>query len=114
MEQITFDQFCHEYCDGLYTPDLPRDKQCTGYNLLLKMINENITPATIDEAKAWEEDVTQIFKPVDIKYLRFLHVNLRPFIIEHWHYIKRFKTNRFIKRGGLKISTPINEDTDNG
>lgn len=68
-------------------------KNHTGYILLKKMVVENITPASLDEIKTWENSPTkeQLFSTPDIKYLRFLHPILRPYIIENWNIIKSMK-----------------------
>ena len=90
MTKITFDEFCHLYCDGLYDPRLSRDEQCTGYNQLKKMVLENITPASLKDTTRWENNPTreELISTPDIKYLRFLHPVLRPFIINNWEVIK--------------------------
>ena len=95
MKKLSFDEFCFKYCDGLYEPRLSQDKQCTGYLQLKKMVKENITPASLDEIKRWENNPTidEMTSTPDIKYLRFLHVLLRPFIIKNWDTIKKLKTN---------------------
>lgn len=93
MENLTFNQFCYINCDGLYNPNLPDDAQCTGYYQLKKMVVENITPASLDEIKRWEEHPTfeELCSVPDIKYLRFLHTLLRPFIVNNWNIIKTLK-----------------------
>lgn len=95
---ITFNEFCHKICDRLYEPKLPKDKQCTGYYQLLKMVDEDIKPASIKEIKDWENDSSKIYETPDIKYLRFLHPLLRPFVIENWNQIRLMKRDNFIKR----------------
>ena len=63
-------------------------------NLLFKrMVIENITPASIKEIERWENNPTkeELFSKPHIKYLRFLHPVLRPFIIENWDKIKLMK-----------------------
>lgn len=93
MKNLTFDEFCNKCCDGLYEPKLPLNTQSTGYTQLRKMVAENINPATIDEIVRWENNptLTELFSTPDIKYLRFLHPNLRPYIIQHWNIIKLMK-----------------------
>ena len=86
----SFQKFCYKTCDGLYTPGIPDKNQSTGYLLLKKMIKENITPASLEEIKEWEEN-GNIYEEPNIKYLRFLHVKLRPFIIKNWNKIKNLK-----------------------
>ena len=55
-----------------------------------KMIVNNITPVSLEEINRWETNPTneELSSVPDIKYLRFLHPNLRPFIIENWDEIK--------------------------
>ena len=85
-----FNDFCVEDCDRLFTPNIPIEQQSTGYLQLRKMVVEQIEPASLEEIKRWEEMPTkeELFSIPDIKYLRFLHTLLRPFIIENWNYIK--------------------------
>ena len=92
---LTFNEFCHKSCDGLYSPNFFDDQQCTGYLQLKKMVLNNIIPASIEENERWETNPTllELTSIPDIKYLRFLHVNLRPFIIENWNYIKTLPLN---------------------
>lgn len=88
-EPLTFKEFCFKYCDTLYNPNLPDNAQCTGFNLLRKMVLENITPASAKECEEWEKSRDNIFETPELKYLRFLHPNLRPFIREQWDKIKK-------------------------
>lgn len=85
-----FERFCSKYLDGLYDSRFPYDSQASGYQLLRAMVIFDITPATEDECIEWEENMG----PLDLKYLRFLHVKLRPFIREHWHRIREFETRQ--------------------
>ena len=96
MAKITFDEFCHQICDGLYDPKFPLESQCTGYKQLLKMISESIEPASLEEMKRWEKHPTleELLSTPHIKYLRFLHFNLRPYIIEHWDGIVNLISSR--------------------
>lgn len=89
-----FDKFCFEKCDCLYDPRLPIDSQSTGYIMLRKMVDEDITPYSMEEIESWEKNPTieELFSVPNIKYMRFLHANLRPHIIENWEYIKKLKT----------------------
>lgn len=91
MKKLIFNEFCHKTCDGLYEPRLDYNAQSTGYKLLLKMVVENIKPASIEETKRWEDNPTQdeLLSRPDIKYLRFLHSLLRPYIIENWDIISK-------------------------
>jgi hypothetical protein len=90
---LTFDEFCFMFCDKLYNPMLHDTAQCTGYHELKKMVMKNISPATLEEMKDFEEKPTfeQLFSAPDIKYLRFLHPNVRPFVVKHWEIIKNLK-----------------------
>lgn len=74
----------------MYNPKLLDESQCIGYIQLKKMIVNNITPVSLEEINRWETNPTneELSSVPDIKYLRFLHPNLRPFIIENWDEIK--------------------------
>jgi len=87
---LTFNEFCHILCDGLYDPNFPLDQQCNGYTMLKKMVAENITPASLAEIQRWEQSPTveELLSIPDIKFLRFLHPTLRPYIITNWETIK--------------------------
>jgi hypothetical protein len=89
MSKITFDEFCHKICDGLYDPEFPLEEQCTGYTELRKMAIENIRPASLEEMKRWEIKPTleELFAVPDVKYLRFLHFKTRNFVVENWDLI---------------------------
>lgn len=91
--KLTFNEFCHKSCDGLYEPRLPLECQSNGYKMLKKMVVDKISPASLEEIKRWETNPTidEYFGTPDIKYLRFLHVLLRPLIIEHWDKIKEME-----------------------
>lgn len=93
MRKLTFNEFCHKCCDGMYEPRLPQDAQCTGYINLKKMVVEKINPASLVEMKRWEESPTvgELYSIPDIKYLRFLHPVLRPYIINQWRKIQNLK-----------------------
>lgn len=93
MRKLTFNEFCYKKCDGLYNPCLSEDRQCTGYKQLKKMVIENISPASLREIKEWEStpNTIQLLAIPHIKYLRFLHPLLRPFIIDNWETIKTLK-----------------------
>lgn len=88
--KMTFNEFCQKKCDDMYNPKLSQDEQCTGYYQLKKMVQENITPATLEETERWRTNPTieELVSISDIKHLQFLHVNLRPYIIDNWDYIK--------------------------
>ena len=92
---MTFNDFCVDILDGMYTPELDYDSQSTGYKQLRKMVVENITPASKDEVKRWETSPTaeELFGTPNIKYLRFLHPLVRPLVIEHWEVIKNLKVD---------------------
>lgn len=93
MKNLTFNDFAVNNCDKLYTPDLPHELQSTGYKLLHKMVSDQIAPATKEECIRWESSptVSEILKTPDIKYLRFLHPNLREFVQNNWDYIKKLE-----------------------
>ena len=93
LMKMTFNNFCEKYLDRMYTPGLPDEQQSTGYLQLKKMIKEGITPASFEEIERWENNPTkeELFSEPHIKYLRFLHPVLRPFIIENWDKIKLMK-----------------------
>jgi len=93
LTRKTFNEFCHENCDGLYEPRLQLDSQCSGYINLKKMVKGNISPASLNEIKRWESFPAneELKGTPDIKYLRFLHKLLRPYIIEKWSIIKNMK-----------------------
>ena len=93
MEDLTFNQFCYKYCDGLYDPRFSEEDQCTGYYQLKKMVIEGIEPASAREMARWKNKPTleEIISEPDIKYLRFLHPMLRLIIINQWEFIKNLK-----------------------
>lgn len=93
-EKLTFNEFCHKICDGLYDPKFPIEEQCTGYTKLKEMVTNNIKPASLEEIKRWETKPTceELTSAPELKYLRFLHATLRPFIIENWPIIKEMST----------------------
>lgn len=88
-----FDHFCYHVCDRMYDPRIPEESQCTGYKLLKQMVKEDITPAGINEALRYSVCPTteELLSPVPLKYLKFLHVNLRLVIIKHWEHIKKLE-----------------------
>lgn len=90
MKKLTFNEFCYKQCDGLYNPKLSDGDQCTGYYELKRMVTENITPASLEEIERWESNPTnrELLSIPGIKYLRFLHPVLRPYIIDNWHIIR--------------------------
>lgn len=93
IKKPTFNEFCDKYLDGLYDPKFSYEKQSTGYKKLLEMVRYNIKPASLDEIKRWETQPTikELTSTPDIKYLRFLHVLLREYVINHWNIIKTLK-----------------------
>lgn len=95
--RITFDEFCHRICDGLYNPNFPLEVQCSGYKDLRKMVIENIRPASLEEMKRWETNPTQeeLWAVPDIKYLRSLHFKLREYVVENWDDIIQLDLCRF-------------------
>lgn len=86
----TFNDFWNDCCNGSYNPEIGLERQGSGYKNLLRMLQDNITPASLEETKRWEDNPTdeELTSIPDIKYLRFLHPNLRPIIINNWNYIK--------------------------
>ena len=91
MLNLTFDEFCHN-CH-LYEPTISYEQQCTGYKILKKMVEQDITPASLEEIERWEKNPTieELFDKPNIKYLRSIHILLRPFIIQEWNKIKKLK-----------------------
>lgn len=92
-DNLTFEEFCSEYCDRMYEPRLSYNDQATGYKLLRTILLENITPATLEETNRYRTNPTLeefMFEP-PLKYLLFLHENLRTYIRENWNYIKTLK-----------------------
>lgn len=91
MEKLTFKEFCVRYCDGLYDPHIPEDAQCAGYKTLRRMVGDGICPASMDEMRRWETYPTtqELCSTPDIRYLRFLHPILRPYIVKNWEKIKQ-------------------------
>ena len=95
MKKLTFNEFCIKCCDGMYDPRLPQESQGTGYIQLRKMVIEQIEPASLEEIHRWENNPTteELFAKSDIKYLRFLHPLLRPYIIKNWDIIKTLEVS---------------------
>lgn len=98
---LTFNNFCRYACDGMYTPGIPEKEQCTGYKKLKEMVVNQIEPASLEEMERWEKNPTQeeLWSVPDIKYMRFIHPNLRPFIIHNWNIIKdlEIETDNYFK-----------------
>jgi hypothetical protein len=92
-EKMTFNEFCEKFCDGLYNPRFPDKEQCTGYLKLKEMVVQQIEPASFEETNRWETNPApeELSEEPKLMYLRFLHVNLRPLIINNWHFIKNLK-----------------------
>jgi hypothetical protein len=74
----------------MYEPRLPEEAQCTGYIQLKKLVIEQIEPASLEEINRWENTPTavELSSEPNIKYLRFLHPLLRPYVIKNWQTIK--------------------------
>lgn len=91
--KLNFNDFCHKILDRMYEPRLSYEQQCSGYKLLRKIVEENITPATKEEYERWRNAPTfeELFSTPDLKYLTFLHELVRPIIREHWDKIKILK-----------------------
>ena len=85
MKKITFNEFCHKYCDRLYDYNFPLERQCTGYTELRKMVINKIEPASLEEINRWKTKPTveEMYSVPNIKYLRFLQPLLCPYIIEN-------------------------------
>lgn len=92
MSQMTFNEFCHQICDGLYNPNFPYEEQSTGYKQLRRMVAEDITPATEEETLRWETAPTheELWGTPHLKYMRFLHPIIRGVVRRHWLTIKNF------------------------
>ena len=90
VKTMTFNEFCHMNCDGLYDPLFSYDDQCTGYKKLKELKTKNLNPASREEIYRWENNPTdvELISIPDIKYLRFLHPLLRLHIIDNWEVIK--------------------------
>lgn len=93
--KMSFNDFCYKILDKMYEPRLSFENQCTGYKLLRKMVEKDITPATEEEYYRWKNNPTkeELFSKPDIKYLNFLHQLIRPFVREHWDKIKKLSLN---------------------
>lgn len=93
MRNVTFNEFCIENLDSFYTPNIAEENQCTGYKELKRMIKEGIEPASEEETERWEKNPTweEYYSVPNIKYLRFLHPILRPYIINNWKFIKNLE-----------------------
>ena len=90
MYKITsFNEFCYDTCNGLYTPGLPDEQQSSGYQKLKHMVINKITPASVEETKRWRISPTfeELISIPDIKYMQFLHPILRHFVIRYWDFI---------------------------
>ena len=79
--------FCYKVCDGLYHPLLQDEN--TSYEELKELVLSGIRPASEKEIKRWETEPTEkeLTEIPHKKYLRFLHPNLRPLIINNWDMI---------------------------
>ena len=87
---VSLQEFCQKNCDRLYNPNLSENEQSTGYLQLKEMVVNKITPASLEEIERWENHPTieELLNPPNIKYLRFLHPLLRPYIVKNWETIK--------------------------
>lgn len=90
---MTFNEFCIKNCSGLYDPKISDNDQCNGYHQLKKMIDNDITPASLAELHHWETTPSreELHAVPDIKYLQFLHPLFHVFVIRNWSYIKTLK-----------------------
>jgi hypothetical protein len=93
MKKISFNIFCESSLDKLYNSNLSDEQQSEGYKNLKKMVINNIEPHSLKEIERWEKTPTneELFGTPDIKYLRFIHSNLRPLIIGNWKTISKLK-----------------------
>lgn len=96
MKEMTFNQFCEYYCDGLYDSRLSEDAQCTGYLELKLLVLSGDSPASLEEMSRWEKfpNSQELLSKPAKKYLRFLHPLLRPLIIDNWESIKTLPINK--------------------
>ena len=88
---LDFNTFCEKILDRLYEPKVSLENQSTGYKLLKTMLEEGIKPASLEEYLRWKNKPTleEFTTPPPLKYLTFLHENMRPFIRENWDKIKQ-------------------------
>ncbi len=91
--EMTFNQVCEKYLDGLYDPRFEYKDQCTGYKQLKLMVENQITPATKEECERWENQPTmeELSQIPETKYMRSLHLILRSFVQNNWDLIKVLK-----------------------
>jgi hypothetical protein len=69
---------------GLYDPRFNFENQCTGYKNIIQMLKMDVIPATEDEFNLFIKEPS---KPVELKYLTFIHENLRYHIRKNWNLI---------------------------
>jgi hypothetical protein len=93
MKKISFNIFCESSLDKLYNPNLLEEEQSEAYKNLKKMVIDNIEPHSLKEIDRWENNpkIEELFGTPDIKYLRFIHSNLRQLIIGNWKTISKLK-----------------------
>lgn len=87
---MTLKKFCKDYLDNMYTDGVPFENQANGYKVLVRMVAENIEPASQEEIERWETSPTkdELLSVPDLKYLRAFHPLVRPVLIKHWDKIK--------------------------
>lgn len=75
MKIETLQEYAHHYLGGLYDPRFPKEAQCSGWKILLKMVKYNIKPYMNEKSTN----------------LHGLHENLRSRFIQDWENIKKLK-----------------------
>lgn len=76
----------------LYDPRIDFQNQCSGYKKIVQMLNENVIPATKSEYDSFINDKR---KPVKLKYLFFIHPNLRNIIRKNWDLIVKLYKEQY-------------------
>jgi hypothetical protein len=71
--QGTLEDFCYKVIDGLYSYGFPFENQCAGYQKLIYCL------VAMDKRPS-EEDLT------------FLHVLLRPYIVNFWELLRNLES----------------------
>ena len=86
----TFNSLCYNALDKLYDPMYELDEQPTGYKLFREMVQKDIKPASLEEIERWTNNPTpeELMETPPLKYMQFLHPNVRPFVIKHWEFIR--------------------------
>lgn len=89
-KKSTLAEFAYKYMDGLYTPQMPFDSQCSGYYALHQMVVNSIEPASKEETERWENNPTEkeLLESPPLRYMRAFHPLLRDFVRTNWNIIK--------------------------